>query len=102
MYFNRKLSAVVLGVVILSLAAPAFAEEKKEEMKKEEGMKKVEKGKPNVDGGLGTTNSGGTAACPTYIACVVNGVIVTGPPAEACNGGSAQVITQCDSKAKKP
>ena len=82
MRFIRKFG-VVLAAIIVSLATPAFAKEKK-----------------TVDSGLGKTNSGGTAACPTKIVCIVNGVVVTGPGQEACNGGSVRTITQCDSKAK--
>jgi hypothetical protein len=82
MQFNRKFGFVFASIVV-SLAMPAFAKEKK-----------------TVDSGLGTTNSGGTAACPTKIVCIVNGVVVTGAGQEACNGGSVRTITQCDSKAK--
>jgi hypothetical protein len=100
MRFNGKFSAAALGVLIVTLAGPAFAGEKGGDKNFAE-IKKVEmKKSPAVDSGLGKTNSGGTAACPVYIACVVNGVIVNGPAAEACNGGRAQPVQQCQSKAK--
>jgi hypothetical protein len=108
MGFNSKLGAAALGVLIMSLAGPALAGEQKVEKnftaeKVEKNLaaeKKVERPNITVNGGLGTTNSGGTAACPTHIVCIVNGVIINGPGMEACNNGYVTVISQCMSKAK--
>jgi hypothetical protein len=100
MSFNLKLSAAALGVLIVSLAGPALAGERKVE-KNFAAEKKVEK-TPNVigDGGLGKTNMGGTADCPTHIVCIVGGVIINGVGQEACNNGYVTVISQCLKKAK--
>ena len=97
MSFNGKFGAVALGVLIVSLAGPALAGGMPVHgMSKEKNFSEA---KPiHVNSGLGTTNSGGTAACPTAIVCMVNGVIINGPPSEACNGGRAVVVQQCHSK----
>lgn len=94
MRFNGKFGAAALGVLIVSLAGPALAGGLKTERNFSEARL------VHVDGGLGKTNSGGTAACPDSIVCMVNGVIITGPGQAACNGGRAVVISQCHSKAK--
>jgi hypothetical protein len=102
MRFNSNLGAAVLGLLIVSAAMPALAAGK-HFAQADKMAEKVEMKKPDIknDGGLGKTNTGGTAACPVTIACVVNGVIVTGPASAACNGGRAQPVQQCLSKAKK-
>lgn len=48
------------------------------------------------------TNIGVEGGCQTTIQCIVNGHIVTGPAAEACNGGHAGPVTQCPRKVAKP
>ena len=92
MGYNGKLGAAALGVLIVSLAGPALAGGMKGEKNFSEART------VRVDSGLGRTNAGGTAACPTQIVCMVNGVIINGPPAGACNGGSAVVVSQCHKK----
>jgi hypothetical protein len=94
MGINGKFSAVALGVLIVSLAGPALAGG----MKGEKNFSEVKIA--HVDSGLGRTNSGGTAACPTAIVCMVNGVIINGPGQAACNGGRAVVVQQCHSKGR--
>ena len=92
MSIKGKFGAAALGIVIVSLAGPALAGG----MKGEKNFSEVKVA--HVDSGLGRTNAGGTAACPTQIVCMVNGVIINGPPAGACNGGSAVVVSQCHKK----
>ena len=94
-------------MLIVSLAAPAFAGAKFEKNFAAKRSKRIladKKTEPaaklNVDSGLGRTNTGGTAACPDYIVCVVNGVIVTGDAMKACNSGHVEVISQCRGKAR--